>query len=65
MPKKELVDFEKVCTPAAQTITFVVADSAVSVWDVASEAFVVVRGTYGVSVGASSADIRLTGLMAV
>lgn len=65
VPVKVLKDFLKVCSTGSQTVTFVVSDRAVSEWDVAAEAWVITKGTYGVSVGSSSADIRLTGALIV
>ena len=63
LPLKTMRNFQKVCGTAQQAITFEVADADVSVWE--GGAWQVVRGTWGVSVGASSADIRLTGTLTV
>ena len=59
VPVKVLRGFQKVCGVQQQAIKFTVKDSDVSVWR--GGAWVVVPGTYAVSVGASVADIRLTG----
>ncbi len=63
VPLKVLAAFEKVC--ASASITFTVPNRAVSVWDIQSKAWTIVPGTWGVSVGSSSADIRLTGTLSV
>lgn len=64
VPVKVLRGFEKVCV-ASQTVTFNVSDADVSRWNASSAAWVVVRGVFSVSVGASVADIRLTGTLTV
>ena len=64
VPLKVLKAFEKVCAPSAQ-VTFTVTDAQVSNWDAASGAWAVTHGVYAVSVGSSSADIRLTGQLTV
>ena len=64
LPLKVLKHFQKVCA-ATQSVSFEIADSDVSVWNVAAGAWQVVPGAYAVSVGASSADVRLTGTLNV
>ena len=64
LPLKTMKHFQKACD-ATTDVEFTVADADVSVWSTADAAFVVVPGVYGVSVGASSADIRLTGQLTV
>lgn len=64
LPVKVLKHFLKVCA-ASQTVTFTVADADVSVWNVTAAAWEVVRGTFGLCVGSSSADIRLTGTITI
>ena len=64
VPVKVLRGFLKVCG-AQQTVTFQVSDADVSRWDSASSSWVIVRGTYAVSIGSSATDIRLTGTMTV
>jgi beta-glucosidase len=64
MPVKALRGFQKVCG-SSQQVSFVVSDIDVSRWDVGTSAWVVVHGIFGVSIGASSADVRLTGQMTV
>jgi beta-glucosidase len=63
-PLKVLRYFQKTCTPTTD-ISFTITDADVSIWNVSSESWQVVPGTYGVSVGSSSADIRLTGTINV
>lgn len=50
---------------AAQTVTFALSALDLSVWDVNLHAWQAVTGTFGVSVGASVADTRLTGSLVV
>ena len=64
LPLKVLKHFQKVCAASA-TVSFAITDSDVSIWSVAADAWTVVPGIYGVSVGSSSADIRLTGSITV
>ena len=63
-PLKVLRFFQKTCnmtTPMA----FTVADSDVSIWNITSSSWQVVHGVWGVSIGTSSADIRLTGTITI
>ena len=46
---------------AAQEARFVLDDRSFSIWDVSTHAWKVVPGSFGLMVGASSADIRLRG----
>ena len=64
IPPKVLKYFQKVCDAAA-TLSFTITDADASVWDVAAAAWKLVPGNYAVSVGSSSADIRLTGTVVV
>ena len=43
------------------TVTFELSRYDFSIWDVVSQSWQVVPGTTGLSVGASSRDIKLTG----
>ena len=62
-PPLQLKGFTKVSLAPGQTapITFTVTDRDLSIWDVSVNAFVAQSGTFGVSVGASSQNILLTG----
>lgn len=64
-PAKQLRGFQKLSlSPGASgTATFQVRRKDLSYWDVASQKWVTPSGTFGVFVGASSRDIRLTGTM--
>ena len=62
VPLKVLKNFTKACD-ATQTVSFTVSDADVSAW--VDGAWAVTRGVWGVSVGASSADIRLKGQLSV
>ena len=64
LPLKTLKNFTKVCN-ATQDVSFTVSDADVSVWDTAAHAWSIVNGVWGVSVGASSADVRLTGQITI
>ncbi len=46
-------------------MSFTLADWQLSIWNVAIHDWQLVSGTFAVSVGASSADIRLTGSLVV
>ena len=63
VPLKVLKYFQKVCD--STPLSFTVTDRDVSVWDVATGAWTVVPGTYGISIGSSSADIHLNGSLVV
>ncbi|KAK2614825.1 hypothetical protein N8I77_001623 [Diaporthe amygdali] len=66
-PPKQLRGFTKLLLqPGASSIaTFNLRRRDLSYWDVASQNWVVPKGTFGVSVGASSRDVRLTGSITV
>ena len=64
VPAKVLRHFEKVCDASA-AVSFTITDLDASVWDVATGSWMLVPGVYGISVGSSSADIRLTGSITV
>lgn len=62
-PPKLLKDFNKVALAAGASarINFQIGTSSIQIWDVLSQAWIVVPGTYNVYIGSSSADIRLQG----
>ena len=62
-PPMQLKGFSKLHLAAGETATatFTLDDRSFSIWDVNSHAWTVVKGQFSVFVGASSADIRLTG----
>jgi beta-glucosidase len=62
-PPKILRGFKKVsfAAGATQTVTFTLGARDVSIWDIPTSNWKQVSGTFTVSVGASSADIRLKG----
>ena len=66
-PPKLLKGFQKVylAAGACAGVGFPVAAKDLWVWDVIAQAWKLVPGTYGVSVGSTSADIRLTGSLTV
>lgn len=66
-PPQVLRAFTKVplAPGASQPVTFPVAVADVSVWSVAAGAWRAVQGSFGVFVGTSSRDIRLTGTLEV
>lgn len=64
VPDKVLRYFQKVCAASA-TIAFTFSDTDVSNWNVAQKVWAVTPGNYGISVGSSSQDIRLTGSVTV
>ncbi|KAK3323239.1 glycosyl hydrolase family 3 N terminal domain-containing protein [Cercophora scortea] len=66
-PPKQLRGFDKLkLAPGAKgTATFNLRRKDLSYWDVARQNWVVPSGSFGVSVGASSRDIRLTGTLSV
>lgn len=59
-PLKVLRYFQKTCNSTTD-LAFTILDSDVSIWNVTAGSWQVVHGVYGVSIGSSSADIRLTG----
>ena len=64
-PFKQMKGFQKVTIQpgAKSTVSFTLSDRDLSIWNVdpAARGWKVVSGDFGVSVGASSADIRQTG----
>lgn len=62
-PPKQLRGFQKLFLEAGAsgTVTFNLRKKDLSYWDVPSQNWIVPSGTFGVSVGASSRDLRLTG----
>eukprot|EP00055_Hartaetosiga_balthica_P011579 m.53075 g.53075 ORF g.53075 m.53075 type:complete len:739 (-) comp7652_c0_seq1:124-2340(-) len=66
-PPQQLKGFEKVHLGAGQstTVTFNLRDRDLSIWDVNQHAWSKVKGSYSVSIGASSRDFRLNGSMTV
>src|SRR6185312_12333120 len=62
-PPKVLKDFTKVSIAAGNTatVTFTLNAQQLSIWDVVTDDWLLVPGTYTVLVGSSSRDIRLTG----
>jgi len=66
-PVRELKDFVRVTLNPGdtKTVTFSLPVSDLSFWDVRSNQFVVEKGAVEIDVGASSADIRLSGQVQV
>lgn len=66
-PVRQLRGFDKLSLTAGQsgTATFNIRKRDLTYWNVASQQWVVPSGTFGVSVGASSRDLRLTGSFTV
>lgn len=66
-PRLQLQAFERIALAAGETKTvrFVLPLSALAVWDVTRDRFCVESGDYAIMIGASSADLRLTGTLAV
>ena len=66
-PPKQLRGFTKLPLDAgaSDTATFTLRRKDLSYWDVASQNWIVPEGDFGVSVGASSRDLRLTGSITV
>lgn len=64
-PPQQLKGFEKTFLKAGASadITFVLEDKDFSIWNQTTHGWSKVTGTFGVRVGASSRDIRLTGSM--
>ncbi|KAK7968705.1 glycoside hydrolase superfamily [Apiospora saccharicola] len=62
-PPRQLRGFEKVPLQPGEegVVTFELTRRDLSVWDVVKQSWVVQEGEYGVYVGASSRDVRLTG----
>ena len=66
-PPKVLRGFQKVTLPPGSSfvVGFSLVKHDVSIWDVDSHGWEIVRGRFGVHVGASSKDIRLSGYFTV
>jgi len=66
-PPRQLRGFAKLklAPGASGTATFHLRRRDLSYWDTARQNWVVPAGSFGVSVGASSRDIRLTGTITV
>lgn len=62
-PPKQLRGFDKIkLEPGAKgAVTFNLRRKDLSYWDTRTQNWIVPTGSFGVSVGASSRDIRLTG----
>jgi beta-glucosidase len=62
-PIKQLRGFKRIhlAAGAKQTVTFSLRGDALTYWDQANQRFALESGTVSIGVGASSADIRLTG----
>jgi beta-glucosidase len=65
-PLKQLRGFDKLSLTAGEsgTVTFELRRKDLSYWDVGTKAWVLPTGSFGIMVGASSKDIRLTGTLA-
>lgn len=65
MPPKALAGFRKVALKAgaATRLSFSLSAADARIWSVVKQAWELVPGVYGVLVGSSSADIRLTGTL--
>jgi len=64
VPAKVLRYFKQVCAPE-QELSYTFTDRDVSNWNLAAKKWTVTTGTYGLSVGTSSQDIKLTGSFTV
>lgn len=66
-PPKQLRGFSKLklAPGASGTATFNLRRKDLSYWDVRTQNWIVPSGSFGISVGASSRDIRLTGTISV
>ncbi|KAK1573015.1 glycosyl hydrolase family 3 N terminal domain-containing protein [Colletotrichum navitas] len=66
-PEKQLRGFEKVpLNPLeSKTVSFPLTRRDLSVWDVVQQNWVLQKGDYKVYVGASSRDVRVTGVLSV
>jgi len=62
-PPKQLKGFTKVnlAAGASTTVSFELDDRSFSIWDVSTHAWTIAPGSFGVMVGSSTEDIRLTG----
>ncbi|KAJ4422915.1 glycoside hydrolase 3 [Gnomoniopsis sp. IMI 355080] len=66
-PPRQLRGFDKLSLApgASGTVTFNLRKRDLSYWDVTSQNWIVPQGSFGVAVGASSRDFRLTGNLTV
>lgn len=66
-PPRQLRGFDKLSLApgASGTATFNLRQKDLSYWDVASQNWIVPTGSFGISVGASSRDLRLNGTITV
>ncbi|WQF79039.1 Putative glycoside hydrolase, family 3, glycoside hydrolase family 3 domain, immunoglobulin [Colletotrichum destructivum] len=66
-PEKQLRGFEKVSLgpQESRTVSFSLTRRDLSVWDVVHQNWVLQKGDYKVYVGASSRDVRVTGVLSV
>jgi beta-glucosidase len=66
-PPLQLRGYKRIAVKAGQAekVEFDLVDKSFSIWDVDSHAFQVVPGSFTLSIGASSQDIRLTGKLEV
>jgi beta-glucosidase len=64
-PKKQLRGFKRIHLAAGekQTVSFPLRGDALTYWDQANHRFALESGTVSIQVGASSADIKLTGTL--
>jgi len=67
MPPKQLKGFQKLALGAGSCggVGFPLSAADLQIWDVVSQSWTLVPGTYTVSVGSTSKDIRLTGQLTV
>lgn len=66
-PPKQLRGFSKIGLGPGEsgTVTFNIRRKDLSYWDVDSQNWIVPAGEFGINVGASSRDVRLTGSLTV
>jgi len=66
-PPMQLKGFKKVFIAAGSsaTVKFPIRDRDLSIWDITSHGWKKLSGDFGVNVGASSRDIKLTGTLTV
>jgi len=66
-PPLQLKGFQKILMKPGESVdvSFQLSDRAFSIWDVSRHAWSVVRGDFGVLIGASSNDIRLRGTISL
>ena len=66
-PPQQLRAFDKVTIRAGESapVSFTLTDADLSIWDVDAKAWSLVKGVFGVAVGASSRDLRVKGSLTV